>query len=121
MSDSDFIYPPRLNTAARANQQRIAVSAASAQTALAANLAKTGWVRIKAIGADVDFAIDTTGGTLVKDATGSGTTVGGTLANGQTEDFYIALPGAAGVVTTIASANGFLLIYRAGKDRVQNP
>ena len=121
MSDSDNIYPPKLNTAAKAVTQRIAVSAANATTNLAANLAKTGWVRVKAVGADVDFAIDTAGGTLVKDQTGSGTAVGWTLQAGQSEDYYIALQGAAGVVTTIASAGGFLIITRAGKDRVQIP
>lgn len=118
MSDSDNIYPPKLNTSAKASQQRIAVSAVNAQTALAANLAKNGWVRIKAVGADVDFAIDAAGGTLVKDATGSGTTVGYTLQAGQAEDFFVALSGATGVVTTIASGAGFLLISRAGKERV---
>ncbi len=118
MSDSDQIYPPRPNTATKAYTQRIPVTAASAQTALAANLAKTGWVRMKAVGGDVDFVIDETGGTLVKDAAGSGTTVGYTLANGQSEDFYIALSGAAGKVTAIGSGNCNLLIARAGKERV---
>jgi hypothetical protein len=87
-------------------------------------LAKTGWVRIKAVGTDIDFTIDAAGGTLVKDASGSGTTVGWTLMNGQTEDYYIALtPNAAGVpvgtVTAIGLAAGNLVITRAGKDRVQ--
>jgi hypothetical protein len=117
MSDSDYIYPPRKNTAAKANTQRIAVSVANAQTALAPNLAKSGWVRIKAIGADIDFTIDEVAGTLVKDATGSGTTVGWTLQAGQAEDFYVQLQNAVGFATTIASGAGFLLITRAGKDR----
>lgn len=117
MSDSDNIFAPRPNTAAHAYQQRLAVSAVSTQSALAANLAKTGWVRIKAIGADVDFTISEVAGTLVKDATGSGTTVGHTLQAGQAEDFFVALTGAAGYVTHIASGAGFLLITRAGKER----
>jgi hypothetical protein len=121
MSDSDNIYPPKLNTATKAVTQRIAVTTGSVTTALAANLAKTGWIRVKAVGADVDFAIDAAGGTLVKDATGSGTTVGWTLTNGQAEDYYVALVGAAGSVTAIGSAAGFLIITRAGKDRVQAP
>jgi hypothetical protein len=118
MSDSDNIYPPRKNTTAKANQQRIAVSAVNAQTALAPNLAKNGWVRVKAVGVDIDFTIDEVAGTLVKDATGSGTTVGYTLLAGQSEDFFVALTGAAGFVTTIASGAGFLLISRAGKERI---
>lgn len=119
MSDSDHIYPPRPNTAVKAFVQRIAVTAASAATALAPNLAKTGWVRLKAVGGDIDFNIaEVTGGALVKDAAGAGATVGYTLANGQSEDFYIALTGAAGVVTAIGSGNCNLLISRAGKERV---
>ena len=116
MSDSDNIYAPRNNTAARSGIQRIPFTTASAQTTLSAELQKTGWVRCKAVGADVDFTIDSTGGTLVKDASGSGTTVGYTLAAGQTEDFWIA---GASVVTTIGSASGNLIVSRAGKDRVQ--
>jgi hypothetical protein len=118
MSDSDAIYAPRPNTATKAYQQRVAVTTGSVQTALAANLAKTGWVSVKAIGGNVDFTIDETGGTLVKDATGSGTTVGYTLQDGQERDFYIALTGAAGKLTAIGSAACFLLISRAGKERV---
>jgi len=118
MSDSDHIYAPRANTTAKTLTQRIAVTVASAQTALAANLCKTGWVRIKAVGGDIDFTIGETGGTLVKDAAGSGTTVGYTLQNGQSEDFVIALTGAAGVITAIGSGNCNLLISRAGKERV---
>jgi hypothetical protein len=117
MSDSDYIYPPRKNTAAKANQQRIAVSAVNAQTALAANLARNGWIRVKAIGVDIDFTIDEVAGTLVKDAAGSGTTVGHTLQAGQSEDYYVALTNSAGFVTAIASGAGFLLITRAGKER----
>ena len=118
MSDSDHIYPPRPNTATKAYTQRIAVTVASLATSLAANLAKTGWVRIKAVGGDIDFTIDETGGALVKDAAGFGTTVGYTLQNGQSEDFYIALTGAAGKVTAIGSGNCNLVITRAGKERV---
>ena len=123
MSDSDPIYAPRPNTATRATQQRVAVTNASAQTALAANLAKTGWVSIKAVGGDVDFVISEVGGALVKDAAGSGTTVGYTLTNGQERDFFIALtPNAngipAGFVTAIGSTNCNLLISRAGKQAI---
>lgn len=118
MSDSDHIYPPRPNTATKAYTQRIAVTAASAVTNLAANLAKTGWVRIKAVGGDIDFTIDETGGVLVKDAAGSGTTVGYTLANGQVEDFYIALASIPGKITAIGSGNCNMVISRAGKERI---
>lgn len=118
MSDSDHIYPPRPNTATKAYTQRVAVTTASAQTALAANLAKTGWIRCKAVGGDIDFTIDETGGVLVKDAAGFGTTVGYTLANGQSEDYYVALTGAVGKVTAIGSGNCNLVITRAGKERV---
>ncbi len=123
MSDSDYIYAPRPNTATKARQQRIAVTTSSAFTALAPNLCKSGWVSIKAIGGAVDFVIAEAGGALVKDAAGSGTTVGYTLADGQERDFYIQLSApasgvVAGFVTAIGSANCNLLITRAGKDRV---
>ena len=119
MSDSDYIYAPKPNTATKTYQQRIAVTVASAQTALAASLAKSGWVSVKAVGGAVDFVIAEAGGTLVKDAAGSGTTVGYTLTDGQERDFYVQLAGAAGFVTAIGSGSCNLLISRAGKERVQ--
>lgn len=118
MSDSDHIYAPRPNTATKAITQRMAVSAASASVALAANLAKTGWVYVTASGADVDFTISEAVGVLVKDATGVGTTVAPPLPSGQTRRLYIALTGTAGFITAIASGAGFLTISRAGAERV---
>lgn len=121
MSDSDYIYAPKNNTATKVYCQRIAVSAANSQTALAPSLASNGWLLLSAQGAAVDFTIDVAAGTLVKDATGSGTTVGYSLAAGESRRFYVALPGAAGFVTAIASGAGFLVICRAGSGRVQSP
>jgi hypothetical protein len=118
MSDSDPIYAPRPNTATKVYTQRIPVTAASAATAIAANLAKTGWVSFKAVGGSIDFTVSEAGGVLVKDAAGSGTTVGYTLTDGQERDFWVALTGAAGFVTAIASANCNLLLTRAGKERI---
>lgn len=118
MSDSDYIFAPRANTAAKANQQRIAVTSASGATALAANLAHQGWLSFKALGGSIDFTIGEASGTLVKDAVGIGSTVGYTLADGQERDFYVALAGAAGFVTAIGSGNCNLLITRAGVARI---
>jgi hypothetical protein len=117
-ADNDYIYAPRPNTATKATQQRMAVSAASASVALAPNLAKNGWIYVTASGADVDFTISEAAGTLVKDAVGSGTTVAPPLPAGQTRRLYIALTGAAGFITAIASGAGFLTISRAGAERV---
>ena len=118
MSDSDYIYAPRPNTAAKAITQRLAVSGVNAAVALLPNIAKNGWIYVTAQGADVDFVIGETAGTLVKDAVGGGTTVGHTLAAGQTRRYYVALTGAVGFVTAIASGAGFLSITRAGVERI---
>lgn len=120
MSDpsSDLVYAPRPNTATKATQQRMAVSAVSASAALAPNLAKNGWVYVTASGADVDFTISETAGALTKDAVGVGTTVAPPLPAGQTRRLYIALTGSAGFITAVASGAGFLTIARAGTERV---
>lgn len=97
--------------------QRIAVSTTAALTALATSLVGMGWLRIKAVGADVDFILGTSGApAIVKDQAGSSAGVGYTLQAGQAEDFFN--PGAYTHISWDASAAGFLVITRSSRERV---
>lgn len=113
MSDDDRIYPP-----INGKVQRISVSAASVSTALIAGLQGAGWLRLQAVGADVDILFGTgSEPALVKNQTGSGNGVGDTITAGQFKDYY--MPGTAFPnVVAIASGAGFLVISRAGRDRI---
>ncbi len=115
MSDDDRVSPP-----VNGKVQRIAVNTSSASTALLAGLAGSGWLRVTAVGADVDLLFGTASEpAIVKNQTGGGNGVGHTLIAGQSQDFYN--PGSAySSVIAIASAAGFLVITRAGRDRTKD-
>ncbi len=112
MSDDDRIYPPVL-----AKVQRIAVSTTGAKTSLRTELRGAGWIRVKAVGADVDFLFGTSGDTqLSKDATSD--PQGWTLVAGQFEDYYN--PGGYDTINWDASASGFLVLSRAGRELIRS-
>lgn len=97
--------------------QRIAVTTTAALTALATSLVGMGWLRVKAVGADVDFIFGTSGApAIVKDQVGSSSGVGYTLQAGQAEDFF--LPGAYTHISWDASGSGFIVLTRSSRDRV---
>jgi hypothetical protein len=115
MSDDDRVYPP-----VNGKVQRIAVSAASLSTAIDAKLSGQGWLRLTAIGVDVDYLFGTASEpALVKNQLGVGNGVGPTLAAGQSQDFYD--PGTVYTnIVAIASGAGFLILARVGRDRTKN-
>lgn len=107
----DFSYAPRPGF-----QQRLAVTTTPANgQALAANLSGYGKVRVVAIGAEVQIQFGDSGVVLVKDQVGSGTDVGWSIAAGDWQDFELAKETHFAVV---GSAAGFVVLYRAGRERV---
>jgi hypothetical protein len=94
--------------------QRIAVTTTGARTALAATVVGVGWLRVKALDANIDFLF---GGESVAvptyGATGS-TGVGYTLEAGTWEEFYITDDTH---ISWDADANGTLVLWRAGRER----
>jgi len=111
MADLDLIYGPR-----QGKQQRIAVSATGNITPLSAAIVGSGWVRIQAVGADVDYQLGGASVTqVVKDQTGSGNDVGDTLGSGQSEQVYITASDTH--ISWDASGAGFLVLRVAGQKK----
>lgn len=110
--DEERIYPP-----INGKVQRIAVSGTSASTALIAALSGTGWLRLTADGADVEFLFgNSSEPAIVKGQTGNGNGVGHILKSGNSQDFYN--PGTVYTnIVAIASGAGFLVVTRAGRER----
>jgi hypothetical protein len=109
MENFEFSHGPRKNFT-----QRIAVTTTGAATALEANIVGAGKVRVKAVGAEVQFYFGGGSDSVVQDATGAGDTVGYTLLAGESEDFYI---GSQTHIVWDASGAGFIVLLRAGKER----
>ncbi len=98
--------------------QRFAVTTTGARTALLTAIKKMGWIRVLADGADVDINFGIVSSTIpvLNSVTDDGT-IGYTVKNGTYHDFWI-----NGVHTHVlwdASAAGFVMITRAGQERVQ--
>lgn len=109
MENFDFSYGPKKNKV-----QRIAVTTTGAATALNENLVGNGKIRVKAVGAEVQFYFGGGLDTVTQDATGSGDTVGWSLLAGECEDFYIT---SETHIVWDASGAGFLVLMRAGRER----
>lgn len=95
--------------------QKIAVTAAGGITPLAATVLGIGWIRVKAVGADVDVLF---GGASVPAVVqgGVGTDdVGYPILGGSWEEFYLT---SDTHISWDASANGLLVLWRAGRERV---
>lgn len=109
--DMDQIHPPR-----ELCTQRYAVTtSAVAAVALPANIVGSGWIRVYAITADVDYKIGpSTMTTVVKDATGNGATVAPTLVAGTYEDVYLT---GDTHITFVGSTTGFLVVRKSGQKK----
>jgi hypothetical protein len=98
--------------------QRIAVSTTGARTALADTVKGVGWVRVKAVGAEVQLQF---GGAAVAipelNATAMDGTAGWSLLDGEAEDYYLSGKEGDSHVAWDASGAGFLVIMRAGRKR----
>jgi hypothetical protein len=103
------VLPPRDNKG-----QKIAVTTTGARTALASTVVGAGWIRVKAITANVDILF---GGAAVAiptyGATGT-TAVGYPIAAGTWEEFYISDDA---YVAWDADASGTLVLWRMGRER----
>ncbi len=98
--------------------QRLAVSATGARTALIAAIKKMGWIRCYAKGADIDVNFGSVTDTIpVVDSVTDDGTIGYTIVAGTYHDFWI--NGAHTHVLWDATAAGFLMITRAGQERVR--
>lgn len=106
----DYTRAPRKN-----HIQRIAVTTTGAATALNENLLGVGKVRVKAVGAQVDFYFGIGTDSVTLDAAGSGDTVGWTLVAGDEADFWLT---SETHIVWDASGAGQLVLMRAGKERV---
>lgn len=108
---TENVNPPRSGTT-----QRIAVSTTAARTALQDNVVGYGWIRVKAIGAQVDLQFGDV--TVVLPAVNSVTndgTMAWSLLDGEAEDYY--LSGKDTYVAWDATGAGYLVITRAGRER----
>ncbi len=95
--------------------QKIAVTAAGGITALAATVLGVGWIRAKAVGADIDLLFGkSTVPVIVQGAVGTDD-VGYPILTGSWEEFYLTDDTH---VSWDASANGTLVLWRAGRERV---
>lgn len=106
----DVSYAPRPGYV-----QRIAISTTPGNTALDADLAGNGKLRVKAMGAEGQFLFGDGTAAVVLNQTGSGNDVGWSLAAGDGEDFFLTNQTH---IAHVGSAAGFLVIYRAGKERI---
>lgn len=110
--EMDQIHPPRPNCTQRLAASTVPVAA----TALAANVVGSGWVRIGAETTDIQYIIGpSTMTTIAAGATGSGSTVGPTIAAGSFEDVY--LTGTDTHITYVGAASGAVTIRKAGQKK----
>lgn len=106
------VKPPRDNKG-----QKIAVSTTGARTALASHLLGPGWIRVKAVTANVDILFGNASVAIpVHGATGS-TGVGYPILAGTWEEFYITNDT---YISYDADANGVLAIWRLGRDNLSD-
>lgn len=94
--------------------QRIDVTTTAANTALIAGVKGIGWIRVKAVTANVQLYFSTSGSDAVALDAASGDTCGWPLLAGQSEDYYITNESN---VAWDADATGQLYICRAGINR----
>lgn len=108
----DFAYTrgPKKN-----HVQRIAVTTTGAATALGENLLGYGKLRVKAVAAEVQFYFGIGTDVVTQDTVGSGNEVGWSLLAGQEGDFLLT---SETHIVWDASGAGFLVLMRAGKERI---
>lgn len=94
--------------------QRITVSSTGATTALLTTLAGLGWVRVKAITANVQFFFTTDSGASVVLDAADGATCGWTLLAGQSEDYELTNETH---IAWDADGTGQIMLCRAGGER----
>ena len=104
-----LVAPPRKNRI-----QQITVSTTGAATALIAGVLGLGWVRVKAVTANVQLYFSTSGSDSVLLNAASGDTCGWPLLAGQTEDYF--LTNETHLVWD-ADGAGSLYVVRAGQER----
>lgn len=95
--------------------QKITVSTTGATTPLHANILGVGWVRVKAITANVELYFTTNSGATPPTYGAAGTSgVGYPIQAGTWEEFYIT---SDTYVSWDADAAGLLVLWRAGRER----
>lgn len=109
---TENVNPPRAGAT-----QRIAVSGTPTRTALADNVKGVGWVRVKAVGAEVQLQFGNGSVDTPTMNSTSGNTQGWSLLDGEAEDFYLAGATKDSHVAWVASGAGYLVIMRAGRER----
>ena len=110
---TENVNPPR-----QGGTQRIAVSTTGARTALADNVKGVGWIRVKAVGAQVDLQFGDVNVVIpaINSVAADGT-MAWSLLDGEAEDYYLSGATKDSHVAWDASAGGFLVIMRAGRER----
>lgn len=103
------VSPPK-----KSRIQRITVSTAGAATALDVGVKGVGWVRVKAVTANVQLYFGTSGSDSVVLDAATGDTCGWPLLAGQTEDYYLTKETH---LVWDADGAGALYVARAGIER----
>ena len=92
--------------------QRIAVTATGAATAIREDLRGPGWVRVKAVGADVQCYFGLTGDTVTLNETSSVAAQGWDILDGQAEDFLLT---SETHLVWDATAAGYVVLMKTNK------
>lgn len=92
--------------------QRIAVSATGSVTAIREDLRGPGWVRVKAVGADVQCYFGAGTDTVTLNETSTAAAMGYDILDGQAEDFLLT---SETHLVWDASAAGYVVIMKTNK------